>query len=437
MNYSDTERIESLLDEIGYKKAKTSKTADLLIFNSCSVRQKAEDKVFGFLKNIREQRKKIPNLIVALTGCMVRKSSTRNSKTKKDKLFNVSKEIDLTFKIDDLIDLPQLLMEADPKMDSRRSLSSRSKGGNDRLIRRNLSNYFEIHPIYTSKFQTFLPIMTGCNNFCAYCIVPFSRGREKSRPIKEILKEAEKMVESGVKEITLLGQNVNSYKYSFVKLLYELDKLQKKGLNRLRFTSSHPKDMSDELIKAMGKLKTLCPYVHLPVQSGDNEVLKKMNRNYTVEHYLGLIKKIRQTVPNCAISTDLIVGFPGETEEQFQNSCKLFKDVQFDMAYHARYSPRKGTLSAEKMQDDISKKEKARRWEEINDILRESSYKKNKEYIGKTEEILVEKYSKGYLRGRTRSFKEVLFKGKKDQVGKIVRVKIKTARDWALAGALV
>jgi len=437
MNYSDTERVSSLLEDVGFSKAKSEKDADFVIYNSCSVRQKAEDKVFGQMKEIKKLKKQNPNLLIGVTGCLVRKSSTRQTE-KKDRLLTRSRVIDLTFRIEDLLNLPELLKEANP------NLKISTKEGS-------LKNYFEINPNYNSKFQALLPIMTGCDNFCAYCIVPYSRGREKSRPFYEVVYEAEKMVESGIKEITLLGQNVNSYNPDsesipddyekkeppFVSLLKELDHLKDKGLDRLRFTSSHPKDMSDELIEVLGSLETLCPYVHLPVQSGDNEVLKNMNRNYTIEHYLGLIEKIRSKVPNCAISTDIIVGFPGETEKQFQNSAKLFEEVEYDMAYMAQYSPRKGTYSADKMEDNISTEIKVDRWHKLNDILTRTSLKKNQEYEGKTVEVLVEKCKDGILSGRTRSFKEVFFPGSKDEIGKIIKVKIEKAKEWFLEGDLL
>lgn len=442
MNYSDTERMRTYLEALGFTKAKTEKKADIIIFNTCSVRQKGEQRVLGKMADMPALRKKNKNLIVVITGCMVRKSSSRYSE-QRDKLFNRSSEIDIALRIEELPKLAGLIKELHPKI-KLKSIKEES-----------LEDYFNITPAYTSKAQAFIPISTGCDKFCTYCIVPFSRGREKSRPMANILKECEKFVEQGGKEITLLGQTVDSYglsnfdkqertfkylprgKTPFVYLLEQIDKLHDKGLQRLRFTSSHPKDISDDLIKAMGKLKTLMPYIHLPVQAGDNATLKRMNRPYTIEKYLKIIKKLRETIPGIAISTDFIVGFCGETEKEFRATYDLFKKVEFDFAYFAQYSERKGTFAAKNLKDDVPEKVKKQRWHAINELLKKIVAKKLPKFVGKTVKVLAEFESKGMLHGHSEHFKEVQFKGKKSLIGKIVPVKITKADKWVLEGKLI
>ncbi len=305
MNDSDSERIAQLLSK-KHKPASNIKEADLVVVNMCSVRQSAVNRVYGLLPKLKGKR-------TILTGCILKRD-----KIKLRKIFDEIKE-------------PEELIEKDKS--------------SSRLV----------------------PIMRGCNNFCSYCVVPYSRGRETSRPRKEIVCEVKKLVKNGVKEIWLLGQNVNSYKNNFPKLLRELDKIP--GDFLIKFTSSHPKDLSDELIKAMKECKKIAKYLNLPVQSGDNTILKKMNRPYTVQDYLKLVKKIRKEIPSITLSTDVIVGFPGETKKQFENTRKLFEKVQFDMAYINKYSPRHGT-AAFKLKDTVSPKEKKRREKVLEKIIR-------------------------------------------------------------------
>lgn len=468
MNYSDTERIETVLNSIGFKKVKEEVKADLVIFNSCSVRQKAEDRVVGKMKELGLKKRK-RKFYIALTGCMVRKFSTKHSpKEKQDHFIKILKPLDIAFRIEDLPRLKSPLEEMfnkkfkSPKIDL---------------------NYFHIKPYYSSKAQAFIPISTGCDKFCTYCIVPYSRGREVSRPLKDILIEAETLVKNGCKEITLLGQTVDSYGLSnidrqkklfnynkidaglkappFVQLLEKIDKLYSKGLRRLRFTSPHPKDVSQSLIDCFGKLKTLMPHIHLPVQSGDNACLKRMNRPYTRERYLEIIKVLRKRLPNIAITTDIIVGFSGETEKEFKNTYNLYKEVGFDFAFLARYSVRKGTYGAKHLPDDVSGSEKARRWHLLNNLLTKITHKKLKSYIGKKTEVLVEKAlppklpqnpkskslsslsSKDKLNlttylGRDPYMKEVQFLSpRKNLKGTIQKVKILSTSNWLLHGELI
>lgn len=462
MNYSDSERVSAVLENIGFQPAQSENEADLIIFNTCSIRQKAEDRVLGLMPQMEALKGKNRNLMVAITGCMVQISSTKRSPSRlQDDFLRKLDAVDLVFRIDELAKLPFLMKEANPDIELQNIGSELDDG--------TLRNYFQINPRYTSKFQAFVPIMTGCDKFCAFCIVPYTRGRERSRSIEEVYRECEKLVENGCVEITLLGQNVNSYGLSaidrrsgnfqyddhgngtwpwkiqgrspFATLLHKIDSLYEKGLRRVRWTSPHPRDMTDDVIEAVATLKTQMPYIHLPVQAGNDEVLRRMNRPYTVERYREIIRKIRLAIPDCAISTDIIVGFCGETEEQFEDTCRLFEEIQWDMAYIAQYSMRRFTLAHRTMKDDVPPKEKARRWHRLNEILTKASREKHERFIWKTVELLVEKCEKNdqgerICEGRSEHFKRTQFPGTPDLVGKFVPVKITEAFDWNLRGVL-
>jgi len=320
MNKSDGERIISVLKKQGYLPALKEAEADLILINVCSVRQSAVNRVYAKVNKYFKKKK------IILTGCVLKED--------KNKLKNKVSEF------------------------------------------WHPDYYFECLPIHQSKFQAFLPIMTGCNNFCAYCVVPYTRGREKSRPAKEIIREIKSLVKKDYKEVILLGQNVNSYKdknVNFPKLLKKINNI--KGNFKINFITSHPKDMSDELIETMAKCQKLIKEIHLPVQSGDNEILKKMNRHYTASHYKKLIKKIKQKIPGIKISTDIIVGFPGETKKQFQNTVKLAKEIKFEKAYVSKYSPRPGTL-AFKLKDNVSPQDKKTRWQILEKLINYSNCSK-------------------------------------------------------------
>lgn len=474
MNYSDSERIGAVLASLGFEKVEQPEEADLILYNTCMVRQKAEDRVLGQVRHWMRLRKKRPDLKVGITGCMVQKSSTQRSAVK-DKVLKRMPAVDLVFRIEDVGRLEELLTEVG--LDFRQDQVQDEKPADF-----SVDHYLKIKPRYTNQFQAFIPIMTGCDNFCSYCVVPYARGRERSRPKEEILEEARELVKNGCVEITLLGQNVNSYGLSkidqesnrfgagsgqvdspplsgggndtlrqaqgdkqqkppFVELLEELNQLE--GLKWIRFTSSHPKDMSDELIEAVAKLPKLCKHIHLPVQSGDNAVLKRMNRNYTREHYLELVRKIREKMPDAALTSDIIVGFPGETEEEFQNTVRLFEEVRWDMVYIGRYSPRPETVSAREMEDDVDRNEKGRRWHALNEVLGRISLEKNKEYEGRKVEVLFESFKNGLLTGKTETFKTVLVgagpaagEDLADLVGKFAPVEVKEAQEWVLKGEL-
>jgi len=348
MNISDAERVASVLESDKtlpagrYKKTSTMDKADLIVITMCSVRQSAVDRVHGLVQKFKELKKQHPKLKTILTGCVL----------KKDKKTFI-KSFDYVIDIKDIKKIPTLLQAQDSK---------------------NTNNYLSIIPKYTSKFSANVPIMTGCNNFCAYCVVPYTRGREISRPAEDILQEIKEAINPtslklhGAKEIWLLGQNVNSYKdgkIDFPKLLKMVNKIP--GKFWIRFTSSHPKDFNDKVINAMASCKKVTPYLNLPVQAGDDKVLKSMNRHYTIKDYKNKIKKLRNKISDIALSTDIIVGFPGETKNKFGNTAKLFEEVKYDMAYINKYSPRSGTV-ASKLKDNVSIKEKKRREKVLTEI---------------------------------------------------------------------
>jgi len=443
MNYSDSERVATMLEKLGYTKTDKEEEADLYIFNTCSVKQKGEDRVFGKLKLLTRYKRSNPRLLVGLTGCMVRKTSTKNStKEEKDKLFNVVKTVDFIFNIKDLQKLGDVLTEAAPNLKIEPQEEPQEK------------DYLKVPAKHTLNYRAYVPIQIGCDKFCTYCIVPYARGREQSRPMQDIIKECTALVEKGYKEIILGGQTVNSYGKSaidkktgqfdgiedpFVTLLKELNKLHKKGLNRLRFTSPHPYDFTDELINAHKELEVLTPSLHLPIQSGDNETLKKMNRKYTVAEYKKIIEKIRKLLPNASIVTDIIIGFCGETEQQYKNTYKTYEEIRWDMAYISRYSERKGTVAQKAFKDDVPREEKARRWHKLNTLLEQCSFEYNKKQLGRELEVLVDYYNEktGELEGKSREYKTVQFHPKNKSnpnsyIGKIIKVKAITPLQWVI-----
>lgn len=439
MNYSDSERIETYMEALEFDKTDEINDADIILLNTCSIKQKAEDKVFGKMRELKQIKAK-KDLIVVITGCMVRESSSRYSE-KRDPLFPRVKELDIALRTEELPKLAELLREINPAMKI------------EEIEEESLEDYLKIDATHSSNktnAQALLPISNGCDKFCTYCIVPYSRGREKSRKMEDILKEAEKLTENGCKEITLIGQTVNSYglsnydkenktfihlkKEPFVHLLEELDKLE--GLQRVRFTSPHPKDMSDQLIDAMAELRTQMPYLHLPLQAGDNETLKRMNRPYTIEKYGEIIKKLREKIPNISISTDIIVGFCGETEEEYQNTYDRFKSLGFEHAYIAQYSDRKGTTANRFMKDDIPTETKRERWDAINELLKVHSAEALERFIGKTVNVLVEDQDGDLCTGRSENFKTVQFHAKENLLGQIVPVRITGKVPWVLKGEM-
>lgn len=416
MNSNDSERIASLLLSLGLKETKSSEEADLLVINTCSVRQSAEDRVWGFIHNWQEYRQNKPNLIIAVTGCM----------PGRDKNGKIQKRLpgtDLFFPIEELTLLPKRLAELNPEILPNNFVD--------------LQDYLSINPSRGVTYRASIAIQTGCNNFCTYCVVPYARGRERNRSVEEIIDEIKQAVVGGAKEVVLLGQVVNNYHADtgedFADLLKAVNLVD--GLERVHWTAADPQYFDDLQIQALCFSKQL-NYLHLPVQSGNNEILKKMNRHYTREYYIDLIKKIRGANPEIAIGTDIIVGFCGETEDQFEDTVDLCKQCDFDIVYLAKYSERSGTVAAKAFKDDVSKDIKKQRWEILQNLMEDTVLKKNQKYSGQVVSVLVEKCDKGICTGNSREMKVVQFLGSPDLIGKIVLVKIIQAEMWRLKGEL-
>lgn len=377
MNKSDSQRIKAALNDKRYEPASKIDAADLIVVNMCSVRQSAVDRVYGLLPKIKNQK-------TILTGCILKKDRKKFSRY-----------------FDEII---------------------------------NIKEFTKSEPKYSNNFSAFVPIMRGCNNFCAYCVVPYTRGKEISRSAEEIICEVKNLVKRGIKEIWLLGQNVNSYSdIPFPQLLRKINDIPSEFW--IRFTSSHPKDFSDELIEAMADCQKVTEYLNLPVQAGDDGVLKKMNRPYTISQYKKIVRKVRKKIPNITLSTDVIVGFPKETKKQFENTAKLFKEIKYDMAYISKYSSRIETTAA-KLRDDVPQEEKSRREKVLTEILKQTALENNKKYIGEIVELLPTNYKDKLLIGKSFHYKTVKFKGQKNLIGKIVKVKITDALAWGLKGKL-
>jgi tRNA-2-methylthio-N6-dimethylallyladenosine synthase len=419
MNRSDAERIAALFESLGLKSAKNMESSDIAVIVMCSVRQMAADRIFGLEQKFKQIKSKNKKFISILTGCVV-----ENDKPRFAKIF------DHILNIKTLNDWPKIL-----------DLNADSRG----LDPRNTDDdYFHILPKHGSKFSVLIPISKGCDNYCSYCVVPYTRGKLESRPVGDILAEIENAVKNGAKEIWLLGQNVNNYHYDdfdFAKLLRAANGID--GDFWIRFTSPHPKDFDDKTVIAMAECQKVAPYLNLPIQSGDNGILKAMKRPYTVTGYKTLVKKIRQTFKKyrhglekeIAISTDVIVGFCGETKTQFANTAKTFREIKYDMAYIAQYSKRAGTAAA-KLDDNVPQAEKKRREEAINDIVKITAMRHNKRYLGKTVEVLVNEIKNGFCLGKSRQYKTVKFALAKRDIkpGDIVQVKISKAMDFCLEG---
>jgi len=425
MNKSDSERVAALLDGLGLKEAANEKDADFVIINSCSVRQSAEDRIYGKMRVFRDRRKAKPDLLVAVTGCLP-------GRDKDGKLRAKMPEADLFFPIKDLPQLPRLLAGLRP------DLVNTGDAAED---------YLRIRPRHASKFQAYVTVQTGCQKFCTYCVVPYARGLEANRPAADILAEVRDLAAKGAVEVTLLGQAINTYKASdrgafrpdnpykddFAALLWEVDRVP--GVRRLNYTGAHPMNMTDEVIDAIA-LPHQVNFLHLPIQSGSNEVLKRMNRRYTREQYLEIIRKIRAKRPGIALGTDIIVGFCGETPEQFEETVDLYKQADFDISYHAMYSTRSGTQASKLYRDDVPREEKRRRWNVLQALMEETTLRKNQAYVGRTVEVLVDHAGKGWCGGFSSELKLVRFPSDQDLVGRIVRVRVEKAMEWLLNGTL-
>lgn len=425
MNFHDSEKISWLLEQMDFQIIEDINEADLIILNTCSIRKSAEDKVYGKLGELKHLKKLKNSLKVCVCGCMMQRQESRD--IVKEKFENV----DIIFGTNNIYKFPQLLLKV--YKDNEKVIDIEENYTND-------DNNLGANRLY--NFKSFVNIMYGCNNFCTYCIVPYTRGREKSRRPKEILNEIRDLAAHGTKEVTLLGQNVNSYgknldeKYTFTDLLKMINEVD--GIERIRFMTSHPKDFSDELIYAFRDLDKLSNFLHLPVQAGSSKILKLMNRHYTRDQYLEKIYKIKEIVPEIALSTDIMVGFPGETEEDFLETIDLCKKVEYDSSFTFIYSMREGTIAASKEQIDEAIKHQ--RFNRLLDILYPIQLRKNKAEIGKVKKVLVEdvsKTNKEALSGRTEEFKLVNFKGSVDLIGKIIPLKITDANTFSLIGEII
>jgi len=438
MNEHDSETIAGMLTEEGYEETSQRKEAGVVIINTCSVRDNADKRFFGTLGQLKRRKENGENFVMCVCGCMMQQQHVIDTIKQKYPW------VDIIFGTHNIHEFPKLLQSV---IDEKRKLVEVWEDGGEIVEGLPAKRLF--------KHKAFVNIMYGCNNFCTYCIVPYTRGRERSRNPEEILREVKELVADGVKEITVLGQNVNSYRgkrivdgieveTDFSELIYMLNEVE--GLERIRFMTSHPKDLSDKLIQAFVDCDKLCNSIHLPVQSGSSQVLKRMNRRYSREAYLDLVSKLKKAVPDITITTDIIVGFPGETEEDFEETLSLCKEVEYDSAFTFLYSIRKGT-PAEKYEDQIPEEVKHRRFNRLVDVINEGSARKNAAYVGKIEKVFVEGKSKRdpktaqelkageiMLSGRTEGFKLVNFAGKNEMIGTFIDVEITDANTFSLTG---
>ena len=435
LNENDSEKLCGMLEKMGYTKTEKQNDADLSLFNTCCVRENAEDKLFGKLgelKRLKEQK----GIIIAIGGCMMQEKHIT------DKIKESYPFVDILFGTHTLHKFPEDLYKV---IEEKRKLED---------ILDIDGKIYEGLPIKRdSKIKASVTIMNGCNNFCSYCIVPYVRGRERSRQPRDIIEEVKKIAKEGYKEITLLGQNVNSYlrvereknipfeEYqgvnSFATLLRAINKID--GIERIRFISPHPKDFTDDVIEAIADCEKVCKLVHLPLQSGNTKVLKEMNRKYTKEQYLNLVEKMKNKIPNLTLSTDIIVGFPGETDEEFKDTLEVVEKVRFEQVYMFIYSRRVGT-PGDKMQNQIPEDIKHKRFDKLKALVESQIEENNKKYIGTTQKILVEGESKNnsnMLSGRTESNKVVIFEGSKELIDKIINIKIISQHMWYLKGEIL
>jgi len=412
MNKAESQRIAGYLNSAGYQAATSFPDADLVVLNTCVVRQSAENKVLGTLGLLQGLKNEHPNLQILVTGCLVN-SNTQELKRR-------FPHVDLLFKPGDY---PELIAWG-------------QKQGMP--IEHRLLRYPRNDTGIAPSPCALIPVIQGCDNFCSYCIVPYRRGREVSRPLEEIVCEVEELARQGIKEVTLLGQNVDSYGHdlpghpNLADLLNELNNID--DLARIRFLTNHPKDISLKLIDTVASLNRVCEHLELPVQSGDDDILKAMRRGYTMEQYRELVHTIRRKIPQISLSTDIIVGFPGETEEQFEHSLSLLKEMRFDVIHVAAYSPRPGTIAWREYQDNIPVEVKKERLNKIEELQAAVASKINSQLQGRQVEVLVEGRKKGKWFGRTRSNKLVLFEDAGDWLGQLAIIRIEKTSPWSLRG---
>ncbi|QQE76230.1 tRNA (N6-isopentenyl adenosine(37)-C2)-methylthiotransferase MiaB [Brevibacillus composti] len=426
MNEHDSETISGILEAMGYTAVGNVEEADVVLFNTCAIRENAEDKVFGELGHMKRLKNNNPNLILGVCGCMSQEEKVVN------KILKSYQQVDLIFGTHNIHRLPHLLRDA--MFSKEMVIEVWSKEGD---IIENMPKIRE------GNIKAWVNIMYGCDKFCTYCIVPYTRGKERSRRPEDVIAEVRDLARQGYKEIMLLGQNVNAYGKDFEDMEYGfgdlLDEIRKIDIPRIRFTTSHPRDFDDHLIEVLGKRGNLVEHIHLPVQSGSTEVLKRMARKYSREHYLELVRKIKAVIPDVVLTTDIIVGFPGETDEQFEETLSLVEEVGYDSAYTFIYSPREGTPAAV-MEDNVPIEVKKQRLYRLNELLAKIGLEKNLPLQDQVVEVLVEGESKNnpeVLAGRTRTNKLVHFIGDKSLIGQFAHVKITDVKTWTLHGEIV
>ena len=424
-NVRDEETMRAMLEDVGYSFSEDIENVDVIIINTCAVRENAEDKVYGEIGNLKRLRKRNKKLVLAICGCMVEQPEILK------RLMDTFPEVNLFFGTHEIAQLLDLIYES--LTTGERIVSIESKQGEVVEF---------VNDCRNNHYKAYVNIIYGCNKFCSYCIVPYTRGKERSRHFEDVINECQKLIDAGYQEITLLGQNVNAYGkdldegYDFADLLEAVAKL---GIPRLRFTTSHPWDFSSKMIDVIAKYPNIMKFIHLPVQSGNDEILRKMGRRYTREQYLNLVKEMREKIPGLSLSTDIIVGFPNETEEQFQDTCSLVDIVKYEAAFTFIYSPRRGTPAA-KMEDNVSKETKVRRFQELVKHLEKGIEEHSNSMIGKTYDVLVDGVSKtddNMLSGYTEENKLVHFKGDVSLVGTIVKVKINESHTYSMIGEIV
>ncbi len=425
MNEHDTENIKAILEDMSFTEVDNMEDADLILLNTCAIRENAHNKVFGMVGRIKHLKESKPDLVAGICGCMAQEEHVVKE------ILEKYKWLDIVFGTHNIHNLPNILYEAISKKDLEVDVLSIE------------GDVVENIPVKRdSKYKAWVNIMYGCDKFCTYCIVPYTRGKQRSREPEYIIDEVKKLVEDGYQEVTLLGQNVNAYgkdlniNYGMSNLLEDVAKT---GISRVRFVTSHPWDFTDEMIDIIAKYDNIMPYIHLPLQSGSSSILKKMGRRYTKEEYLTLYKKIREKLPYSSITTDIIVGFPNETDEDFNETLEVVNECKFDSAFTFIFSPRVGTPAA-KMEDSISLEIKEKRLQELNELINKYSKQANDKYLGKTVPVLIENFSEkdsSMLMGYTDTMKLVNVKGDASLIGEIVNVKITDVKTWSMDAEVV
>lgn len=425
MNEHDSENIKAILEDMSYVETNEMEDADLILLNTCAIRENAHNKVFGYLGRIKHLKEQKPHIIAGICGCMAQEEVVV------DEIRTKYKWLDIVFGTHNIHKLPQILNDSIIKKEQEIEVFSIE------------GDVIENIPVKRdSKYKAWINIMYGCDKFCTYCIVPYTRGKQRSRTPEYILNEVNELIKNGYKEVTLLGQNVNAYGKD-LNINYGMDNLledvSKTGIERVRFVTSHPWDFTDKMIEVIKKNKNIMPYIHLPLQSGSDSILKLMGRRYTKEQYIILFNKIKEALPYSSITTDIIVGFPGETEEDFNDTLEVVNTCKFDSAFTFIFSPRIGTPAA-KMNDDISKEEKEERLHKLNELINKYSKEANDKYLDKVVPVLIEGISEkdeNMLFGYTDTMKLVNIKGNKENIGKIIDVKITDIKTWNMYGEIV